>query len=120
MVYVDRVETMNLLGLILQGLLFTNMRDPQKARRIAGVKGDVLIRADRMRVTLRLRDGDVWILRGEAGPPDAHVHGSLSALLHVALGRGLFAPALRGDLSAGGRIGMLLRLLPLLRVDDGG
>lgn len=119
MVYVDHVETMNLLGLILQGLLWRNLRDPQKARRLSGQRGDVLIRADRMRVTLRLRDGDVWILRGEAGPADAHVEGTLGALLHVALGKGLFAPALRGEVSAGGRIGLILRLLPLLRVDDG-
>ena len=111
---------MNLLGLIVGGLLRENLRDPQKARRLVGVRGDVLIRADRMRVTLRVRDGDVRILRGEPGPADAHVEGTFGALLHVALGRGLFAPALRGEVAAGGRVGLILRLLPLLRVADGG
>jgi len=118
MVYVDHVETMNLLGLMLHGLLSQNLGDPQKARRLAGLRGTILIRAGRMRVTLELEGGDIRIVRGEQPSPDARVEGSLSALLHVALGHGLFAPALRGEVSAGGRIGLLLRLLPLLRVSD--
>jgi ubiquinone biosynthesis protein UbiJ len=119
MVHVDQVETMNLLGLIVRGLLVENLRDPQKARRLYGLRGDVLIRADRMQVTLRIRDGDIHIVRGEPGPADAHVEGTLGGLLHVALGRGLFAHALRGEVAAGGRVGLILRLLPLLRVADG-
>jgi hypothetical protein len=119
MVHVEHLETMNLLGLITWSLLERNLENPAKARRIARSEGRILVRADRMRITLWLHGGNIRILRGEQPPSDAYVEGSLGALLDIALGRGLIVPAIRGEVRAGGRIGLLLRLLPLLRVNDG-
>jgi ubiquinone biosynthesis protein UbiJ len=120
MVAADRVESLNLLGLMLRALVARNLADPAIARRIRGISGDVLLCADRMRVTLRLRQGEIAVLRDAAGPWRARVQGSLGALLALALGRGLVWAVLSRRVRVGGNLLLLLRLMPLLRVRDGG
>jgi hypothetical protein len=107
-------ERMNLLGLLLRGLL-----ERRLARRPTRLRGEVVLGAGEMRVTVRFIGGGVELTRD---PPArravASVLGTPAALLDLARGRGLLRAWLRGLLHARGRPLALLRLFLLFRERD--
>lgn len=113
-VRVTERERMSLLGLMLADVLASIT--PSRAQRFgAGARGDVVIRAGDMKVTLRFDDDGVTIERGAASEARARIEGSLGALLDVALGEALLMPLLAGRLHVRGDPLLLLRLAVLLR-----
>ena len=114
-VVVDSPETMNLLGLLMRGLLAANMRDEGVYAKARGIKGDVLVGAGGMQVTLRFGDGRVTIIRGDAGASRARVGGGMKALLEVVTEGKMVGPFLAGRIKIGGNPFVLLSMLPLIR-----
>jgi hypothetical protein len=114
-VVIDDPPTMNLLGLLLGNLMSRQAQLPGNARRLTKLKGDLVVEAGRMTITLAFGSGQVTIRRGTSERPRAWVKGSLEALLQVSLGGGMVRPWLRGDLRTRGSIPLLLRSLPLFR-----
>jgi hypothetical protein len=110
---------MNLLGLILRSLLSRNLRDPRRARRAAGLRGVIAIQAGDMQIGLCAEPGQLTLRRGAPARPRARVRGSLPVFLDLALGGSLLKPLLDGEVSVGGNLLLLLRLLPLIRAEKG-
>lgn len=107
--------TMSLLGLLLGSLVERRAADPTMARKIARLRGDVVVEAGKMVITLSFRQGQVSVSRGACQTPRARVSGSMEALLRIALGGGMVAPWLQGRIRTQGNLLLLLRMMPLLR-----
>lgn len=106
---------MNLLGYILRALIERNLETPRGAKAFSRMKGRVMVGASAMRVTLEF-SGDELVMRvGDQPKADARVHGSMDALLGVALGHGMVGPVLSGKLKVGGKAWRLLRMLKLMQ-----
>ncbi|MBI5528266.1 MAG: hypothetical protein HY897_18185 [Deltaproteobacteria bacterium] len=114
-VVVDQPESMNLLGLLMKGLLAKNLSDDDLFYRARAAKTDVLVQAGEMKVTLRLGEGGITILRGDAGSAGASVAGDMKTLLGVVAEGKMVAPFLSGRLKIGGNPLVLLRMLPMIR-----
>jgi hypothetical protein len=114
-VVIDSPETMNLLGLLMSALLETNLADDPAFARARSIDGDVLVRAGQMAVTLRMGDGGLTIIRGDAGGSKARVSGTMPALLGVVAEGRMVWPFLTGKIRIGGNPLVLLRMLPLIR-----
>ena len=103
-------ERMNLLGLMLAGMI-----DRRLGEGGSRLRGDVLVQAGKMQVTLRFSDRGVAVTRVPAERPIARIRGTLRALLDAALGRGRVRAFLTGRLRVRGWPLPILRLLRLLR-----
>ena len=126
-VEVDRPEHMNILGLLMRGLLETNLKQPRLANRARHLKGDVAVRAGHMSVTLRFEGTRLLILADAHKPgsraadepppkkPRARVQGDMTALLEMVAGGGLVAPVVSRRVQVSGNLLMLLKMLPLIR-----
>jgi hypothetical protein len=106
---------MNLLGLLIRGLLASNLADPVLYARARTLRGDVRVDAGTMAVTLRFDGAGVVIAPVGSERPRARVRGSMSALLGMVAGKGIVAPVLTGAVRIGGNPFMLLRMLPLIQ-----
>lgn len=113
-VTLESPETSSLMALLMRGLLVAAVRDPALEAKVAGMRGDVEVRAADMIVTLRFGGGRLAIVTGPSPRPRARVKGTLPALLGVVTGGGLIAPVLRGDVRIGGNPFVLLGMLPLI------
>lgn len=114
-VVLDRPERQNLLGLLLQGMLQTNLASGRHDGSLRGVEGDIQVQAGDMIATLRFGGGAVTILAGPSDRARARVKGDMAAFLGVASGGGLMGPLLRGEIVFGGNPLLLLKLLPLIK-----
>ncbi|HEY3358748.1 MAG TPA: hypothetical protein VGQ83_36205, partial [Polyangia bacterium] len=94
-VRLDQPESMNLLGLLLRSILERRLTDPRARRRAARLRGELAVRAGRMRVTVRFTGAAIEITRVAAARPRARVEGSMAGVLAVALGRGIVGPVVR-------------------------
>lgn len=109
-------ERMSMLGLMLGSVLERRLAQPGPARLARFLRGNILINASGMQVTLRFGDGRVEITREPpAGRPTAEVSGTMAGMLDAALGRDRVRRFLRGDLKVRGRPDCLVGLLLLLR-----
>jgi len=110
-------ERMNLLGLILRSILERRLAQPGGRRAAAGLRGDIVVDARGMRVTLRFHGGGVRITRE---PPRARalatVSGTMQAFIDASLGRGMVRAVLARQLRVYGNPAALVRLIALLRV----
>ncbi|MCP4599892.1 MAG: SCP2 sterol-binding domain-containing protein [Proteobacteria bacterium] len=113
---VDR-DQMNLLGLMLGGILKTNLSYPKKAALTRKMVGRLGVTAGRMSLTLDFNRDSISIIRGLDGPLRASIRGSLDILLRVSLGCGPIRPFLSGELSFSGNPLFALRALPLFRIE---
>lgn len=116
-VTIDDPPSMSLLGLILASILERNLADPALQRSAARLRGDVVVQAGEMIVTLSFAEGGVTVRRGAAERPRAAVRGSLDTLMGLSLGRGMVGPVLAGRLKPRGSLLQLLRMRRLLRVE---
>jgi hypothetical protein len=109
-------ERMNLLGLLL-GSVITRRLDEAGARWHARcLRGQVLVEAGEMRVSLGFTQAKIQIRRGRSpGPRAAFIRGTLTALLDAAQGRRRVLHVLRGELVAWGWPTTLWHMLSLLR-----
>ena len=123
LVTVHRPERMNLLGLLMRGLLATNLERPELRLRAEKLRGHVAVRAGDMQVTLSFGADGVHIHSPDtdadatvgSGGPRARVRGDMKALLGVVTGAGMVGPVLTGRIRIGGNPFLLLRVLPLIR-----
>lgn len=116
-VVIDDPPTMSLLGLLLGNMLERQVIKAEHQRRLARLRGDVLVEVGEMAITLRFGDGALTVLRGAREKPRARVRGSMDALLGIALGGSMVGPWLSGAIKTKGNLFLLLRMIPLLRVD---
>jgi hypothetical protein len=114
-VVLDDAPRMNLLGLLMRGLLVTNLAEPRLAARAARLKGTVEVAAGRMVANLAFEGPRIVIRTGPAERARARVAGDMVALLDVVTRRALVGPVLSGKVRLGGNLFFLLRLLPLIR-----
>jgi hypothetical protein len=116
-VVVVEPERMSVLGLILASLLRRRLAEPSARRHAHAMRGDVLVEASGMHVTLSFEPGRIWISRGAAAHPRARIRGTLAALLGAALGHDRLRNVLTGQLRVRGSALALWRLLALMRAD---
>ena len=114
-VVIDDPPTMSLLGLLLGSIIERQAATPEAQRRLAKLKGTVVAEAGQMTISMAFEGGRVTISRGAAEKPRARVKGSMDALMKIALGGGMVGPFLAGRIKAKGSLGMLLKVLPLMR-----
>lgn len=114
-VVIDNPAEMNLLGLLLGSLIERRVADAALARKLERLRGDVVVEAGKMCITLRFEPGRLTVLRGASEAPRARVSGSMDALLRIALGNGMVGPWLAGQIRTQGNLLLLLRMLPLMR-----
>lgn len=106
----------SLLALLLRNLLATNLADERLAARARRLRGDVLVEAGGMTVTLRFgADGVVVHTGATDGRPRARVRGSLPTFLALSTRGGVVGPVLSGAVRIGGNPFVLLRLMKLIR-----
>jgi len=109
-------ERMSMLGLMLGSVLERRLAKRGPARLARLLRGDILINASGMKVTLRFSGDQVEITRDPPpGRPTAEVSGTMAGMLDAALGRDRVRHVLRGDLKVRGRPDCLVGLLLLLR-----
>jgi hypothetical protein len=108
-------EHMNLLGLLTRGLLESRLANDRLRTRISRLKGDVLLSAGTMSITLRFGDGRVVLLSEPGRPPRSTVRGEVKPLLEMVTGGGLLGHLLSRRVRIGGCPLLLLRILPLFR-----
>ena len=110
-------ERMNLLGLMLRSVIERRLASQQTARLTRFLRGDVVIDASGMQVTLRFGGDKVVITREPpTARPVAEIRGTLVGMLDAALQRNRVQHFLRGELKPRGRPLQLLSLLLLLGV----
>lgn len=114
-VVIDDPPTMSLLGLLLGNIIERRAAEPDAVRRLGKLKGAMVVEAGQMTITMAFADGCVTISRGAVEKPRARVRGSMDALMKIALGGGMVGPYLAGRIKAKGSLGMLLKVLPLMR-----
>jgi hypothetical protein len=111
-------QQMNILGLMIGGIIETNLRRPEMASLARELKGNVGVTAGKMSVTLSFEDGVVTLTRGLRKRLRASARGTLDGLLQISLGKGAIRSFLAGDLSFSGNPFFMLRILPLIRVEQ--
>jgi len=110
-------ERMNLLGLILRSILDRRLEDPGARRTASRLRGDILVDAGGMSVTLCFTGDGVRITReAPPGRPVARVRGTMRALIDASIGEGMVRSVLSRELRVSGNPLALLRLILLLRV----
>lgn len=115
-VVLDDPPRASLLAILLRGLLATNCADASLWERARRLRGDVLVEAGGMRITLRFAAEGPTVLTGAAdGRPRARVRGSLPTFVALATGGGVVGPVLSGAVRIGGNPLFLLKMLPLIR-----
>ena len=108
-------ERMNLLGLMLRSVIERRLASKHVARLTRFLRGDIVINASGMQVTLRFGGDKVVITREQpAGKPAAEIRGSLVGMLDAALQRNRVHHFLRGELKPRGKPLQLVSLLLLL------
>ena len=106
---------MNLLGLMLGGVVASNLSSAKGASLASRLSGALGITAGKMSITLRFSNGEVTVSRGLETQLKSYVRGSLNSLLQISLGRSPISAFLAGDVSFKGNAFFLLKLVPLLR-----
>ncbi len=106
---------MNLLGLMLGGVVASNLASTKGAALASRLSGALGITAGNMAITVKFADGEVTLSRGLESHLKSHVRGSLNTLLQISLGRSPISAFLAGDVSFSGNPFFLLKLVPLLR-----
>jgi hypothetical protein len=114
-VVIEDAPRMNLLGLLLGSIIERQAQQEPARKRLARLRGALVVKAGEMSITLSFSDGRVTVSRGAAKAPRAVVEGSMQALMNVALGGGLVGPWLAGRLRTRGNPLLLLKVLPLMR-----
>jgi len=117
-VIVDR-DRMNLLGLMIGGVLESNLSTTRGRAVAAKLRGAVGIKAGRMEITVDFKEGEIILTRGLGPNLRAGVAGSLDGLLQVSIGRGAIKSFLAGEVSFSGNPFFLLKVLPLVRAPGG-
>jgi hypothetical protein len=118
LVMIEDPPRMNLLGLLLGNVIERNLSEPAHQRRLGALEADVMIQAGEMVVTLSFSRGQLTIARGASEKAKAGIRGSLDALMHMALGRGLIGPLLSGRIKISGNPFTLLKIKPLMMVKE--
>lgn len=114
-VIVEDAERANLLELMLASLLRRRLAAPSARAHAMALAAPVEIRAGAMQATLLFSAGDVFVSRDRRVRTEAHVRGSLGAVIDAALGRRRLEHLLRRELQVGGSPRVLWHLLALLR-----
>ena len=108
-------ERMNLLGLMLRSIIERRLHDKRTVMLTRFLRGDIVINASGMVVTLSFGGDKVVISREPPkGRPVAEIKGTLVGMLDAALGRRRVQHFVQGDLRPRGRPLALLQLLILL------
>ena len=115
LVTLERPERMCLIGLLLRGVLESNIATEKGGARARKIAGEIEVNAGGMTITLCFADGRLTIRQGKSEKPRARVSGSLPALLAVSRGGGVVAPFLRRQIRIGGNPFLMLKMLPLMR-----
>ena len=113
-VIVEDAERANLLELMLASLLRRKLVAPSARAHALALAAPVEIRAGAMRAILVFSGGDVFVSRDRCDYTEAHVRGSLGAVIDAALGRRRLDHVLRRELQIGGSPRVLWHLLALL------
>ena len=121
-VQVQEPERMNLLGLLLQGYLERQLREPSLQRKAARLRGDFGVRVGEMGVTLSFGPQNLTIRRGMEGRTRARMTAPMEELVPLVASNtgtvGTYLAAvvavLEGRISIGGNPFALLGLLPLM------
>jgi hypothetical protein len=109
-------ERMNLLGLLLASVIRRRLDDAGARRHARRLRGQVLVEAGQMQVSLGFSEAQIQVRRGKPpGPRAAWIRGTLAALLDAAQGRRRVLHVLRGELVAWGWPTTLWHMLSLLR-----
>lgn len=115
MLTINDRDRMNLLGLMLGGVVESNLASPRGAALASRLSGALGITAGKMSITLRFKSGEVTVSRGLESSLTSQVRGSLNSLLEISLGRSPISAFLAGDVSFKGNPFFLFKLVPLLR-----
>lgn len=112
-------EKMNLLGLLLEGIIRTNLDDDTLFEQAQQLSGAVRITAGEMVVTLVFDRDGITILSGARDNPRASVRGTMSALLGVVSGTQIL-PMVTGSVRVAGDPLFLARALPCIAAPGSG
>jgi len=112
---IEERDQMNLMGLMLGGVIASNLARPQGAALARKLSGALGITAGKMSITLRFEKGPVFMTRGLEAKLKSQVKGSLNSLLQVSLGKSAIQSFLQGEVTFSGNPLFLLRMLPLMR-----
>lgn len=112
---VDRLDSMNLLGLFVRDLMERNLARPPAAARARRLRGRVALKAGRMAVTLCFHNGEVALERGADERANAAVEGSLAAFLRLGLGQNPLRAVLTRQVKVRGNLWLLAQTMGLLR-----
>jgi len=115
-VVLDNEAEMNLIGLILKGIIESNLENEVLARKVGRLSGDVAVTAGGMKVTLRFNKGELHIARGAPPKVRARISGGMGPFVEFALGRRRVRNIFRGRIKPRGNLFFLLKLLPLFKV----
>lgn len=113
-VLVDDPGSLNLLGLVLRQLINQNLKKPKLVQKLPGMHVVMGLRAGRMCVTLRVKDGTVSLENGSAPDVNIRVRGSMKDFMTLGLSKVPWEGLLRGRLWASGRIYKLPGVISLL------
>ncbi len=117
-VVLDNPRTMNLLGLLMQGLLEGNLKSVARQRILRRLRGDVQVRAGKMTATLRFADGRITILAGRSPKPKAWVKGTMTGMLGLITATDPIRPLVTRTVTFGGNPLWLAAVVPLVISDQ--
>jgi len=115
-VQVKNIAGMNLLGLFITSIINRNLKIPEKYEQLKKLNCSILIKANKMKVTLHLKDGEISIERGAIPKPTAAVEGSLNTFLKVGLGKNILGLLVTRKIKIRGNPFVLLPLSKIIRV----
>lgn len=117
-VVLDNSADMNLIGLILRGIIESNLENEALARKIEKLAGNVAVEAGGMKATLSFNKGELRIIRGSTPKARARISGGMMPFVDFALGRKRIRNIFKGKIKPRGNLFFLLKLLPLFKVSN--
>ena len=118
-VKVKEGEELNGLGLMLKGIMDTNLKDPAKYKRVEKVKASVVIKESTsgVAVTLCLDQGKLELQNDAIAKPTACMEAGFENLAHISSGQlNPIVAILTGRLKSGGNPLLLLKISKIMVV----
>ena len=118
-VKVKEGEELNGLGLMLKGIMDTNLKDPAKYKSVEKVKASVVIKESTsgVAVTLCLDQGKLELQNDAIAKPTAYMEAGFENLAHISSGQlNPIVAILTGRLKSGGNPLLLLKISKIMVV----
>ena len=115
MLYVEKPEKLNLIGLLEMRILEKKLQDPHNIGRIKKLNASIVITAGEMSITLSFKNSQIKLQPGKVECPDASIEGSVESFFKFAIGTNPIRLLISRQMKISGNLFSLLKIVKLLQ-----